>query len=134
MSEREKAIGYDSYLGVDAEEKTARRKTCPCFPSGLPDVGISSVNHFLHSSVAFQIFCSVHMVFLHWGKISVRKESFLTLGFGASLAGVLCLAVKTSFLCWTPVRLPGVVVLAAFLHTYFLSSRKETKQNKTKLF
>lgn len=111
---REKAIGYGSYLGMDAEEKTARRKTCPCFQSELPDVGISSVNHFLHSSVAFQIFCSVHMVFLHWGKISVRKESSLTLGFGASLASVLCLAARTSFLRQTPVRLPGVVILELF--------------------
>lgn len=60
----DKTIDYGSYICVDMDEKTGRRKTYPLLSSGLLDIGISSVNYFLHNSVAVHIFCSMYIILL----------------------------------------------------------------------
>ena len=60
----DKTIDYGSYICMYMDEKTGRRKTYQLLSSGLLGIGISSVNYFLHNSVAVHIFCSTYIILL----------------------------------------------------------------------
>lgn len=90
------------------EEKTARRKTCQPFKSGLLDVGISGVISFI-ALLLFR-FSAACLPYFYMGKHQC-KEGGVLFSWELVLLSVLCPAAWNFLLPCTLVRLPGVVLL-----------------------